>query len=201
MGLAIEGDEALFVYVWIYCLVWWFVQDGAKVLTYWLVNKYDLFNYRTGALVNVRATHKFDDAKHPLARTSMAMVETKLLERKAEKAMEELQRVSAGAGSVGGAGLARVSAQVGLMRTSLRAGRLDRTSIMQEMGRLRRTSGHNITAELEGADKPAIAAIKELEEAMDKVEIVVKTADAQNTKNIGGGNPQFTGPDFGGSQV
>jgi H+-transporting ATPase len=68
--------------VWIYCLVWWFIQDAAKVMCYKLVEKYNIFDANTGAVVNVRATRTFDDKKHPLARMSAGMVETKLLNMK-----------------------------------------------------------------------------------------------------------------------
>jgi len=43
-GLAlISGQEQLFVYVWIYCIFWWFVQDGAKVACYYILEKYNMF--------------------------------------------------------------------------------------------------------------------------------------------------------------
>ena len=35
------------VYVWLYCILWWFVQDWIKVLTYVLMDKFDIFGYRT----------------------------------------------------------------------------------------------------------------------------------------------------------
>ena len=34
-------------FTWIYCIVWWFVQDAAKVLTYYLVDRFDIFEYHT----------------------------------------------------------------------------------------------------------------------------------------------------------
>jgi len=43
-GLAlVSGQEQLFVYVWIYCIFWWFVQDGAKVACYYILEKYNAF--------------------------------------------------------------------------------------------------------------------------------------------------------------
>jgi hypothetical protein len=33
--------------VWAYCIVWWFIQDAVKVWTYVLLEKYDIFQYRT----------------------------------------------------------------------------------------------------------------------------------------------------------
>jgi H+-transporting ATPase len=35
------------LFVWAYCLLWWFIQDAVKVGAYWVVTKYDIFSYRT----------------------------------------------------------------------------------------------------------------------------------------------------------
>jgi len=35
------------LYVWLYCIVWWFVQDWIKVLSYVMMEKLDMFSYRT----------------------------------------------------------------------------------------------------------------------------------------------------------
>ena len=35
------------LFVWAYCIVWWFVQDSVKVLTYKWMDAYDIFSYRT----------------------------------------------------------------------------------------------------------------------------------------------------------
>jgi H+-transporting ATPase len=35
------------LWVWAYCIVWWFIQDAVKVWTYVLLEKYDLFSYRS----------------------------------------------------------------------------------------------------------------------------------------------------------
>jgi len=35
------------VFVWFYCIVWWFIQDVVKVFTFVLLEKYDVFQYRT----------------------------------------------------------------------------------------------------------------------------------------------------------
>jgi hypothetical protein len=58
------------------------VQDAAKVVAYWFLYKYDIFQVATGSMVNVRATTKFDDPARPLARVSAGLVEEKLLDRK-----------------------------------------------------------------------------------------------------------------------
>jgi len=35
------------LFVWAYCIIWWFIQDIIKVWTYVLLDKYDIFSYRT----------------------------------------------------------------------------------------------------------------------------------------------------------
>lgn len=44
-GLAKAGSDhkALAVYVWIWCLFWWFIQDGAKVIAYYYLEKHNIF--------------------------------------------------------------------------------------------------------------------------------------------------------------
>jgi H+-transporting ATPase len=35
------------IWVWIYCLVWWLIQDACKVLTFKVLDRFDIFQYRT----------------------------------------------------------------------------------------------------------------------------------------------------------
>ena len=63
-------------------------------LTYWVVEKYDIFQFNTGSLVNLREATTVDDPARPLARNSLAMVEAKLLERKMDNAAERIERMS-----------------------------------------------------------------------------------------------------------
>lgn len=43
IGLAYEHPKAFAFYVWLYCIFWWFIQDAAKVATYWWLEKYNIF--------------------------------------------------------------------------------------------------------------------------------------------------------------
>lgn len=43
IGLAMREPKALAFYIWLYCIVWWFVQDAFKVYTYYILDKYNLF--------------------------------------------------------------------------------------------------------------------------------------------------------------
>jgi len=43
-GLANREPRLLALYIWIYCIVWWFVQDIAKVLLYKFMRHYNILN-------------------------------------------------------------------------------------------------------------------------------------------------------------
>ena len=42
-GLATVSPKAMALYVWLYCIFWWFIQDAAKVVTYHYLEKYNMF--------------------------------------------------------------------------------------------------------------------------------------------------------------
>jgi H+-transporting ATPase len=44
---AMASQRLMPVYVWMYCIGWWFVQDWIKVLSYVLMERFDIFSYRT----------------------------------------------------------------------------------------------------------------------------------------------------------
>jgi H+-transporting ATPase len=51
-GLALGGQQNSYLmpfFVWIYCIMWWFVQDACKVLAYKVLEAFDIFGYRTEA--------------------------------------------------------------------------------------------------------------------------------------------------------
>lgn len=49
------------------------LQDACKVVTYWLLRKYDIFQINSCTLVNVRGAQTFNE--NPLARQSAGAVE------------------------------------------------------------------------------------------------------------------------------
>ena len=50
-GLLVDQPYLLVLYIWIWSLVWWFVEDAAKVLCRWLVDKHNYFNvHDTGVM-------------------------------------------------------------------------------------------------------------------------------------------------------
>jgi H+-transporting ATPase len=66
MGLALRIPKALSFYVWIYCLLSWFIQDAAKVGTYWLLRRFNVFGINDD-----HATTEASAAAHP-AKSPMA---------------------------------------------------------------------------------------------------------------------------------
>jgi len=80
-GLVLGEYKLWPLWVWIYCIVWWWIQDVCKVAFYWFLHKTNLFEVNTSQLVNVRDKTTFGD-KNSLARMSAGMVEGKLLEMK-----------------------------------------------------------------------------------------------------------------------
>jgi hypothetical protein len=36
----LRGSGGAVVFTWIYCILWWFIQDACKVLTYLIIDKY-----------------------------------------------------------------------------------------------------------------------------------------------------------------
>lgn len=52
LGLVRKQPYPFFVYIWLYCIGWWFVQDYAKVQTYRILAKYNIFGFnRSGQLI------------------------------------------------------------------------------------------------------------------------------------------------------
>jgi len=55
MGLSIlavgqpfmAAQKAMPIYVWFYCVMWWFLQDWIKIGAYIVMEKYNWFSYRT----------------------------------------------------------------------------------------------------------------------------------------------------------
>ena len=107
------------VWIWIYCIVWWFVQDAAKVLAWKFLYRFDIFQVATATMVNMRGASRFDDKGRPLARVSAGMVEEKLLGKQlanAEDALKKDPKAAAGMAlartSLGGADKGRSAEEV-----------------------------------------------------------------------------------------
>ncbi|EFJ47201.1 hypothetical protein VOLCADRAFT_61631, partial [Volvox carteri f. nagariensis] len=95
-GLAYGEYTLLPLWIWIYCIFWWFVQDALKVGVYWLMRKYNIFNINTHQLVNLREATSPEEPGRPLAAASVGLTETKLLQHRIANAVEALERMSGG---------------------------------------------------------------------------------------------------------
>ena len=73
------------LWVWIYCIVFFFAQDLLKVVFYWIMLKFDIFEARTGAMVNVRGYTSPGQSEAAAKQTGA--VETKLLGRRLDNAV------------------------------------------------------------------------------------------------------------------
>jgi len=64
IGLARASPYYLFIVILIYCVIWWFIQDAAKVLAYYLMTKYNVFGVNnTGIAVRKEKKGKDNLAK------------------------------------------------------------------------------------------------------------------------------------------
>jgi len=60
LGLGLRQPYGLAAYIWIYCIIWWFIQDACKVGTYVLMKKYNIFDYNnTGIVVLPESTKQY----------------------------------------------------------------------------------------------------------------------------------------------
>jgi H+-transporting ATPase len=120
-GLTVGEYKLWPLWVWLFCIFFWWVQDAAKVLTYFIVYKYDIFQARTAALVNVREALLATDSE--AATNATGMVERKLLGRKVDSAQAAVAHITrTSLGGVAPPALARVSATLALARTSVGPG-------------------------------------------------------------------------------
>ena len=62
------GAGALPVYIWLYCIFWWFIQDASKVALYKYLHKYNVFGVNDAskfATEHMQA-HSIDSIENPL---------------------------------------------------------------------------------------------------------------------------------------
>ncbi|PSC73000.1 p-type h+-atpase isoform C [Micractinium conductrix] len=129
-GLALKGGDNYTLWplwVWLYCIFFWFIQDACKVLAYYLILKFDVFQARTGGLVNLRDAFTANHSK--ITEEVTGMVETKLLDKKVAAVEEQVTNIAKK--ELHGAlppQLARISKTTALARTSMTGANLGRTS-------------------------------------------------------------------------
>mmetsp|Transcript_14681 Transcript_14681/g.43032 ORF Transcript_14681/g.43032 Transcript_14681/m.43032 type:complete len:940 (+) Transcript_14681:400-3219(+) len=118
-GLALGDYTLMPLWIWVYCIVWWWIQDVIKVCGYWVMHRFNIFNINTDKLVNMRAAEAANDKKHKLARNSVGLVEGKLLNAKIQDAIEKVEHAEkAAAPGIQRKSLQRVSAGLRMSRVS-----------------------------------------------------------------------------------
>lgn len=106
------------LWIWIFCIIFWFIQDAFKVITYWFLLKFDIFQARTAALVNIRGYTA--PGQSELGPEATGMVEKKLLGRKLDAAIGAIERVvSKKMGGRAPPAVQRVSVTLAQARTSV----------------------------------------------------------------------------------
>lgn len=80
MGLFIGSNGILALLIWIYCIIWWFIQDIFKVLTYFILEKYNLFGIN-----NTRGTSE---------QTTEEAIQASRASRASQRALRESQEQS-----------------------------------------------------------------------------------------------------------
>jgi H+-transporting ATPase len=138
------------LWIWIYCFIWFLIQDAIKVLLYWIMRKFNIFDINTAKMVNNRDATNFNN---PMARASAGMVEGKLLEMKVEKTLDSVSRVARQSNEPN---LRRVSQDLTLMRNSVKLARqsigtgkpgdVEQPAAASELGRIQQMIG-----QMEGA--------------------------------------------------
>jgi H+-transporting ATPase len=73
LGLARREPYLLALWIWLYCIVWWFIQDACKVFAFHVMHEYNLFGINdTGMVVfsektlDYRRTSEENASKQPL---------------------------------------------------------------------------------------------------------------------------------------
>eukprot|EP00401_Gymnodinium_catenatum_P003155 CAMPEP_0117607676 /NCGR_PEP_ID=MMETSP0784-20121206/80403_1 /TAXON_ID=39447 /ORGANISM="" /LENGTH=914 /DNA_ID=CAMNT_0005410901 /DNA_START=35 /DNA_END=2779 /DNA_ORIENTATION=- len=52
VGLAWDEHPEFALWVWVYCIFWWFVQDAAKVACYWWMETYNIFGINDSLMMD-----------------------------------------------------------------------------------------------------------------------------------------------------
>ena len=53
-GLCLSDPKSMPVWIWFYCIVWWFIQDAAKVVTYAYMEKHNILGINNANLIGAK---------------------------------------------------------------------------------------------------------------------------------------------------
>lgn len=113
MGLTASSYKLWWLWVWLYCLLWWLVQDCLKAATYALLLRHNWLGAMHSTHVPMREAHEFDDPHAAgLAREEAGRPQAALLQRRASVAVEMAHAPVSGAAAVEAA-TAEAAAAVG----------------------------------------------------------------------------------------
>ena len=101
LGLALPDDASDYrlwpVWALLFSIIVFLLQDLSKVLAWRLIDRFDVFSYRTGAMVGARGAVRFDDPGARAAREGAGAVEGKLLAFRAARAEDDFRDLAAAA--------------------------------------------------------------------------------------------------------
>ena len=79
VGLANRHPKEMAVFVWLYCIFWWFVQDTAKVVLYWWMEKYNIFHINDSLHLKQEGEPAGATEKNPMFDEERGALQKKLL--------------------------------------------------------------------------------------------------------------------------
>ncbi|KAG1661530.1 hypothetical protein FOA52_000040 [Chlamydomonas sp. UWO 241] len=173
-GLALGDYTLMPLWVWLYCIVWWWIQDAIKVAGYWFMYKVNLFDIRTDKMVNLRAADNVRGKHGALARQSVGLVENKLLNAKIDDAIEKVETAGTKGPAINRMSLQRVSAGLKIAKTSMGAA-TSRTA--EEVEKQVSALEGVVKQEVEGAAGEEIAAdMQSIKATAERLKLVRKSA-------------------------
>lgn len=57
LGLELKPPHLMPLFIWAYCIAWWFVQDAAKVGTFYLLKRFNVFGYNDSGMLESMAQY------------------------------------------------------------------------------------------------------------------------------------------------
>lgn len=79
VGLANRHPQSMAFFVWLYCIFWWFVQDTAKVVLYWWMEKYNILSINDSLHLKQSGSQPLATEKNPMFDEERGSLQKKLL--------------------------------------------------------------------------------------------------------------------------
>lgn len=78
-GLQRRSHRGVLGVVWLYCFIWWLVQDAVKVAAYILLERFDILHHRTNMFQNARGSEDAGALGPGAQELAIGLVENKLV--------------------------------------------------------------------------------------------------------------------------